>query len=94
MLAVPYDFLDAGLLTPSVAFAVNDRVTLTTGFQWMNRQADRYDDKPQGFRRTSTDVTLGLGYGVSKGNTLNFSFKANVSGQNGADLRLNWLYAF
>lgn len=82
------------LLTPSVAFAVNDRVTLTTGFQWMTRQADRYDNIQQGFRRTSTDVTLGLGYGVSKGNTLNFTFKANVSGQSGADLRLNWLYAF
>lgn len=82
------------LLTPSVAFAVNDRVTLTTGFQWMNSQTDRYDDKPQGFRRTSTDVTLGLGYGVARGNTLNFSFKANASGQSGADLRLNWLYAF
>ncbi len=82
------------LLTPSVAFAVNDRVTLTTGFQWMNHRADRYDDKPQGFRRSSTDIMLGLGYGVSKGNTLNFSFKANASGQSGADLRLNWLYAF
>lgn len=82
------------LLSPSVAFAVNDRVTLTTGFQWMNRQADRYDNQPQGFRQTSTDLTLGLGYGVSKGNTLNFSFKANASGQSRADLRLNWLYAF
>ena len=81
------------LLSPSVAFAVNDSVTLTTGLQWMNRQADRFDNEPQGFRRTSTDVTLGLGYGVSKGNTLNFSFKANASGQGGADLRLNWLYA-
>lgn len=82
------------LLTPSVAFAVNDRVTLTTGLQWMNRHADLYDDESQGFRRTSTDATLGLGYGVEKGNTLNFSFKANDSGQNGVDLRLNWLYAF
>lgn len=81
-------------LTPSVAFAVNDRVTLTTGFQWMSHQADYYDSTAQGFRRTSTDVTLGMGYGVAKGNTLNFSFKANVSGQSGADLRLNWLYAF
>lgn len=60
-------------LRPSVAFAVNDRVTLTTGFQWMNRQADRYNNQSQGFRRTSTDVTLGLGYGVSKGNTLNLT---------------------
>ena len=82
------------LITPSVAFAANDRITLTTGIQWMSRQANRYDDEPQGFRRTSTDVTLGLGYGVSKGNTLNFSFKANASGQSGVDLRLNWLYAF
>lgn len=81
-------------LRPSVAFAVNDRVTLTTGFQWMSRQADRYNNEPQGFRRTSTDVTLGLGYGVSKGNTLNLTFQANASGKGGSDLRLNWLYAF
>lgn len=80
------------LLTPSAAFAVNDRITLTTGFQWLNNHANRYDGSPQGFRRTSTDVTLGLGYGVSKGNILNFSFKANASGRGGADLRLNWLY--
>ncbi|MCL7930882.1 hypothetical protein [Halomonas llamarensis] len=81
-------------LRPSVAFAVNDRVTLTTGFQWMSRQADRYNNQPQGFRQTSTDVTLGLGYGVSKGNTLNLTFQANASGRGGSDLRLNWLYAF
>lgn len=81
-------------LRPSVAFAVNDRVTLTTGFQWMNRQADRYNNESQGFRRTRTDVTLGLGYGVSKGNTLNLTFQANASGKGGSDLRLNWLYAF
>lgn len=81
------------LLVPSVAFAVNDRVTLTTGFQWMNRKADRFNDESEGFRQTSTDLTLGLGYGVSKGNTLNLSLKANVSGRSGADLRLNWLYA-
>ena len=82
------------LLAPSVAFAVNDRVTLTTGIQWVNRQTHRYDGKPLGFRRTSTDATLGLGYGVSKEHTLNLSFKANASGQDGADLRINWLYAF
>lgn len=81
-------------LRPSVAFAVNDRVTLTTGFQWMSRQADRYNNEPKGFRRTSTDVTLGLGYGVSKGNTLNLTFQANASGRGSSDLRLNWLYAF
>lgn len=80
------------LISPSVAFAVNDQVTLISGIQWLNRQADRYDDTIQGFRQTRTDVTIGLGYGVSKGNILNFSFKANASGNHGADLRINWVY--
>jgi hypothetical protein len=82
------------LLNPSIAFAVNDRVTLTTGMQWTNRQADKWDNQAQGFRRTSSDLLLGVGYGISKGSTLNLTFKSNVSGSNGADLRLNWLHTF
>jgi len=54
------------LLNPSVAFAVNDRVTLTTGLQWTNRWADSYEGQSQGFRRTSTNLLLGAGYGISK----------------------------
>jgi hypothetical protein len=80
------------LFSPSVAFAVNDRVTFTTGLQWTSRHADKSDGKEQGFRRTSTDMLLGVGYGISKGSTINVTFKANASGSNGADLRLNWLH--
>ena len=82
------------LLNPSIAFAVNDRVTLTTGMQWTNRQADKWDGKAQGFRRTSSDLLLGVGYGITKGSTINLTFKSNVSGSNGADLRLSWLHTF
>jgi len=82
------------LLNPSIAFAVNDRITLTTGLQWTNQQADRIDDTVQNFRHTSTDLLLGVGYGLLKGSTLNLTFKANASGSNGADLRLNWLHTF
>lgn len=82
------------LLNPSIAFAVNDRVTLTTGMQWTNRLADKWNGKEQGLRRTSSDLLLGVGYGISKGSTLNLAFKSNVSGSSGADLRLNWLHAF
>ena len=82
------------LLNPSIAFAVNDRVTLSTGLQWTNRQADKFDGKAQDFRRTSTDLLLGVGYGISKGSTLNLTFKTNASGSTGADLRLNWLHTF
>ena len=82
------------LINPSIAFAVNDRVTLTTGMLWTNRQADQWDGKAQGFRRTSSDLLLGVGYGISKGSTLNTTFKLNASGQAGAELRTNWLYTF
>jgi hypothetical protein len=82
------------LLNPSVAFAVNDRVTLITGMQWTNRQADKWDGSAQGFRRTSSDLLLGVGYGISKGKTVNITFKSNVSGSSGADLRLSWLHTF
>ena len=82
------------LLNPSIAFAVNDRVTLTTGMQWTNRQADKWESVAQVFRRTSTDLQLGVGFGISKGSTVNLTFKSNVSGSSGADLRLNWLHTF
>jgi hypothetical protein len=82
------------LLNPNIAFAINDRVTLTTGMQWSNRKADRWNGQAQGFRRTSSDLLFGVGYGISKDSTVNITFKSNVSGSNGADLRLNWLHTF
>ncbi len=87
----PGNFL---LLNPSIAFAANERVTLTTGIQWTNRQADRRTNQAHDIRRTSSDLLLGVGYGVSNMSTLNLTFKANVSGSNGADLRFNWTHTF
>ncbi len=80
------------LINPSVGFAVNDRVTLTTGLQWTRRQADKLDGVAQGIDRTTTDLVLGVGYGFDRGNTLNVAIKANASGSDGAELRVNWLY--
>lgn len=79
-------------LNPSVAFAVNERVTLSGGAQWSNRLPDKRNGKIQGFRRTSSDLLVGASYGISKGSTLNLTFKSNVSGSDGSDLRLNWLH--
>lgn len=81
------------LLHPSVAFAVNDRVTLSGGLQWTNRQADRTGGVRQQFRRTSTDLLFGVGYATAQGSTFNITIKANTSGRNGADLRVDWLCA-
>ncbi len=87
----PGDFI---LISPSVAFTVNERVTLTSGFQWISRQSEKYDNVSGGFRQTNMDIVFGMGYGFAEGNTVNISFDANVSGQDQSSLRVNWLYAF
>ena len=53
-------------LSPSVGFAVNDSITLTTGFSWLNRWADETSNTIQGARTTSTSLNLGLGYSPSE----------------------------
>lgn len=80
------------LLHPGIAFAANDRISLTAGMQWSNRRADKRDGTTQGFRHTSSALLLGVGYGISKVSAINITLKSNVSGSNEADLRLNWLY--
>jgi len=82
------------LLNPSVGFAVNERVTLTTGMQWSSLQADKYNGNKQGQYHTRTDLLLGVAYGFSAQTTLNVNLKANVSGRDGADLRVSWLRQF
>ncbi|MDO4682045.1 MAG: hypothetical protein Q4B17_04560 [Lautropia sp.] len=82
------------LLSPSVGFAVNDRVTLTTGIQWTRRGAERLNGQAQGINRSQSDLVVGVGYGFDRGNTLNASFRMNASGNQGAELRVNWLYTF
>jgi len=82
------------LLNPSVGFAVNERVTLTTGMQWTSRHADMRDGGKQGQRHTRTDVLLGVSYGFTAKSTMNINLKANVSGRDGADLRVSWLRQF
>jgi hypothetical protein len=86
---------DSVSFSPSVGFAANDRVTLTTGLRWMSRQADRVNQTRQGLRNTDTRLELGVGYGFSRNSTLTTTFtSSNTAGRQGAGLRINWLYTF
>lgn len=82
------------MLAPSVGFAVNDRVTLTTGLQWTRQDAARLNGAGRGINRTATDLQLAVGYGFARGNTLNTTFKMNASGDHGSELRVSWLFTF
>jgi len=79
-------------LNPSVAFAVNDRVTLNAGVNWSNTWP--WHTPMRQYRKTNTDLQLGVDYGFSDDNILNVTFSSNVSGTRGSNLRLDWLHTF
>ena len=82
------------LLSPSVGFAVNDSITLTTGFSWFNNWADEINNTITNIRTTSTSLNLGLGYSLSEDIAINITLNTNISGQNKADLKISWAYSY
>lgn len=83
---------DLVLINPSVSFAVNNEVTLTTGLQWRWQGADQLDGQSIGIRTTNTSLTLGLGHAWSQRLTLNLNSRANISGNDGAEIQFTALY--
>lgn len=85
---------DLLFINPSIGFAVNNAVTLTGGVQLKFRGKDKVDGDSVGIRTSQTDLELGLGYAASKRMTLNFTTRADISGDSGAQLGFNMLYKF
>ena len=85
----PGDYL---LVYPSVAFAVNDRVSLTGGFKWLNRKSDIINNIKQGIRTTRTSLILVFNFGLLNGDSIDLALKANCSGQKEVALILGWTY--
>ncbi|QQZ27518.1 hypothetical protein HMY34_01395 [Thiothrix subterranea] len=79
-------------ISPTVGFAVNDKVTLSSGLNWRMQQADTRDGETQGIRRTSTSLDLGLGYAFSKHDTLDVSVRPQVSGDGDVQVGVAWLH--
>jgi len=85
---------DLLFINPSVGFAVNSQVTLTGGFQLRFRGKDEIDSEREGIRTSNIGLYFGLGYAFSKRLSLHVSTKANVSGDNSAEVGFNILYKF
>ena len=94
--------LDAGrykagdyfMLSPSVSFAANDRISFTGGVQWIARQADRLDGKKLSSSNTATYANLGVGYGISRETSISANARFNVSGRSSTTLRLGMQHTF
>ena len=83
---------DLLFLNPSIAFAVNNEITLTTGLQWQWQQQEAVNDIETGIRTTRSQIELGLGYSWSRQTTLQLNTRADVTGDSGAQISLSWIY--
>ncbi len=79
-------------ISPSVGFAVNNLVTLTTGFRWQVRQRDESNGDSWGIRTTNTNMDFSLGYAWSKKLTFQVTSRFDVSGEPSASTSINMIY--
>lgn len=73
---------------PSFSFAVNDRITLSTGVQWLNKAETEIEGVLQGQRVTSTNLELGANLSTGAHTIWGFSLTNVMSGEGGATLKV------
>jgi len=82
------------ILAPSTGFAVNDKVTLSSGVNWRATQAERRNGKKQGTYTTRTGLDFGVAYAVNAGDTVDVSVRPQVSGNDGVQISVGWARRF
>ncbi|MGV2112819.1 transporter [Agrobacterium salinitolerans] len=74
---------DTLFINPSIAFAVNNEMTLTGGFGLNFTGADMLDGVKRGTRNTNADLQFGLAYAWDKNTTLRADARTEVLGESG-----------
>lgn len=59
-------------INPQVAFSANDRISLLAGATLRNIGSQKINDTIISKSRNNTDISLGVGYGLSDNSNLNF----------------------
>lgn len=79
-------------LSPSVGFAVNEKVTLTTGLSWRLQQADEINGRKATINHTQTSLDMGVGYALGKQDTLSLNARPKVSGDGDIQINMSWIH--
>lgn len=82
------------LLSPSVSFAANEKISLTGGVQWLGKQPDRIENKKESFRNTSMYADFGVGIGFTKNTSINVATRFNISGENSSEIKMGVQHTF
>lgn len=82
------------LISPSVSFAANDRISFTGSVQWINRQPEKLNQIQLSSRNTATYAKLGVGLGLSDKISISASARFKVSGESSSELNLGLTHLF
>jgi hypothetical protein len=82
---------DSFLFNPSISFAANNEVSITSGFQWQYQKGDIAKGLSN-HSSTRTDLTLGMGYMWSNDLTFHVSTSTDMTGDGGSSISLLALY--
>ncbi|MCZ7501298.1 transporter [Agrobacterium sp. ST15.13.015] len=77
---------DTVFVNPSIAFAVNNELTLTGGLSLRFQGADEVNGKSRSVRQTRGELEFGVAYAVNQTTTFRANAQAEVVGQNGLTL--------
>lgn len=81
-------------ITPLLNFAVNHRVSLSSGLLWRWQQGTRIDGVRWLPDSSQADLLLGLGFSPSRGSSLFLQSRFNVNRGGSAQLVLDWIRTF
>jgi len=79
-------------LSPSVGFAVNEKITLTGGVSWRFKESDEINGEKIGIKQTQTSLDLGLGYAFGKHDTVSINARPKVSGDGDIQINVGWIH--
>lgn len=82
------------VISPSVGVVFNDRITTSAGVQWTRLASARLAGERVPSRRSNVDALMSVGFALGLGRSLNLAFGLNASGQDRADLRIDWMHLF
>lgn len=85
---------DSLVISPSVGFAANDKVTLSSGMSWRNTVSNIRNGVREGILTTSTSMDFGVAYALNEGDTLNFKIRPKVSGDENVQMTFGWSRRF
>ncbi|PYG53422.1 hypothetical protein SAMN02744784_04234 [Stenotrophomonas sp. CC120223-11] len=86
---VVFDPGDGFYIQPSLSFSINNKISVSSGFQVIYSGKNKVDSEPTGIAFTRTNATMGVGFALDKKTTIFGNLSANVSGDEGSFVGLH-----